>query len=69
MQQYDVKCPVCGTLNKNLYLEETDGWMECDHCHQTTKAFTFKPVKKIPVYSMEQTVVVFGTAQKAAATV
>ena len=28
MNTYDVKCPVCGTVNHNLYLEETDGWME-----------------------------------------
>ena len=32
MKQYDVECPVCGFLNRNLYLEETDGWMECGHC-------------------------------------
>ena len=32
MKQYDVKCPVCGTLNKALYLDETDGWMICEHC-------------------------------------
>ncbi len=30
-------CPICGTLNKGLYLEETDGWMECGHCHSVVK--------------------------------
>ena len=33
MKQYDVMCPICGTLNKGLFLKETDGWMECEHCH------------------------------------
>ncbi len=28
----DVKCPKCGMLNCSLYLEETDGWMECCSC-------------------------------------
>ena len=26
MKQYDVKCPVCGTVNKGLFLDETEGW-------------------------------------------
>ena len=33
MKQYDVICPKCGTMNRGLYLEETDGWMICEHCH------------------------------------
>lgn len=32
MKTYDVKCPICGTVNKQLYLEETNGWLECEHC-------------------------------------
>ena len=31
-KKYDVYCPACGHLNKNLYLEETHGWMECERC-------------------------------------
>ena len=31
MKRYDVKCPICGTENKDLYFEETDGWMICEH--------------------------------------
>ena len=31
-KKYDVYCPACGHLNKNLYLEETHGWMECENC-------------------------------------
>ena len=26
MEQYDVTCPICGTLNKGLFLDETGGW-------------------------------------------
>lgn len=36
MKQYDVKCPICGTVNKGLFLDETEGWMECEHCHTVT---------------------------------
>ncbi len=36
MKMIDVKCPVCGTVNHNLYLEETEGWMECECCGMLT---------------------------------
>ena len=36
MKQYDIKCPCCGTVNKGLYLDETGGWMICEHCHAET---------------------------------
>ena len=29
MKSYDVRCPYCGKLNRSVYLEETNGWMEC----------------------------------------
>ena len=41
MKQYDVKCPRCGYVNHNLYLEETDGWMECEKCGSMTKSKQF----------------------------
>ena len=28
----DVKCPECGAINHSLYLQEMDGWMECERC-------------------------------------
>ena len=37
MGRTDIKCPVCGTINHSLYLEETDGWMECDCCGCTVQ--------------------------------
>ena len=42
MKKYDVKCPICGTINKSLYLEETHGWMECENCHSTVQVKQIK---------------------------
>lgn len=30
---YDLICPCCGELNKGIDLIETQGTMECIHCH------------------------------------
>lgn len=60
MKLYDAACPVCGTINKNMFLEETDGWMECEHCHTESKVMKFAECKKIPVYTMEQASKIFG---------
>ena len=48
MNAVDVVCPCCGTVNKSLDLEETDGWMECESCgevsqHMITRAW--KPAR------------------------
>ncbi len=32
MKGTDVKCPECGTINKSLFLEETEGHYECERC-------------------------------------
>ncbi|MBR3308994.1 MAG: hypothetical protein IKG00_03760 [Lachnospiraceae bacterium] len=45
MKLYDAECPVCGNLNKHLYLEETEGWMECGYCGSITRVTD--PSKKI----------------------
>lgn len=37
MKTYDVSCPCCGHRNKDLYLEETEGWMECEKCGKITQ--------------------------------
>lgn len=66
MKTYDIKCPVCGTVNKDLYLEETDGWFECDRCHQSTKALDFVKVTKLPILTMEQLTVLANSAKAAA---
>lgn len=51
METYDVRCPICGELNYNLYLEKTDGWMECEHCHQVVQILVYAKTKPIPVYT------------------
>ena len=48
MKSYDLRCPICGTVNRGLYLEETDGWMECEKCGNVTQSMEhirkrFKP--------------------------
>ena len=54
MKQYDVTCPICGTVNKNLYLDETGGWMICEKCDHATLNMNYavQHMKKIPLYRM-----------------
>ena len=57
MRAFDVTCPICGHKNESRYLEETEGWMECDACGNLTQIMDRRmPVKsiRIPVLSMEQ---------------
>lgn len=54
MKQYDVKCPKCGAENKDLYLEETDGWYICEHCGLQSKVAGFERPHKIPVFTGTQ---------------
>lgn len=51
---YDVACPVCGRINRSLYLEETEGWMECEYCGSSTQDLSFQKMVKIPVIRMNQ---------------
>ena len=37
MGKTDVKSPECGAMNNSLFLEETEGWMECDCCGCTVQ--------------------------------
>ena len=51
---YDVACPVCGRINRSLYLEEMEGWMECEYCGNSTQDMSFQKMVKIPMIRMEQ---------------
>ena len=51
---YDVVCPICGRINRSLYLEETDRWMECEYCGNSTQDMKFQKTVKIPVFRMNQ---------------
>ena len=54
MQKYNRKCPVCGHINHELYLEETNGYMECEKCGSISNVMEpMKEVEWVPVLSME----------------
>lgn len=63
MKTYDVRCPICGALNNHLYLEETDGWMECKYCRQTVQILISEYQKRIPVYRGSQLAEKFVSAR------
>ena len=63
MERYDVKCPFCETINRNLDLEDSNGWMECEHCKTITKTFNVLPadrIVKVPIYTMKQAAKIFA---------
>ena len=49
MKTYDVSCPCCGYRNKALYLEETEGWMECEKCGNVTQSMEHRQTVLIPL--------------------
>ena len=53
MSAVDVKCPICGTINKSLNLEETDGWMECEKCGNVVQVLKYVKTTSIPCYKMD----------------
>lgn len=60
----DVKCPICGTINKSLDLEETDGWMECESCGEATQQMKYVKIRKVPCYQMDKVQVLVPLPQK-----
>ena len=36
MRSFDRVCPVCGQMNRGLYLDETNGFMECERCREVS---------------------------------
>ena len=49
MKSYDLRCPICGAVNRGLYLEETDGWMECEKCGNVTQSMGHRKTVLIPL--------------------
>lgn len=63
MKTHNIECPICGTVNKGLYLDETNGWFECECCGEEVKVLAnITPKKRIPVYTPEQLVRICGLA-------
>lgn len=60
----DVKCPICGTLNKSLDLDETDGWMECEKCGNAVQILKYVKTRRIPTYRMEDCQVLVSLTNK-----
>ncbi len=54
MKAYDIMCPECGTVNHSLFLQETDGLMECENCGAVSRVQVIKPLKVALVYPAEQ---------------
>lgn len=52
MNAKDVKCPICGAVNRSLDLDETDGWMECESCKNVVQVLEYVKNRHIPVYQM-----------------
>ena len=52
MNAKDVKCPICGTVNRSLDLDETDGWMECESCHNAVQILEYAKSRRVPGYQM-----------------
>ena len=48
--KYDIRCPICGAVNRGLYLEETDGWMECEKCGNVTQHTEHRQTVLIPLF-------------------
>lgn len=46
---FDGNCPYCGRRNKDLLLEETDGWMECERCRRDVHLCSRADLPKVPL--------------------
>ncbi len=44
MKLYDISCPKCGMINRNVDLQETDGWLECEECRTVARVLLLKPM-------------------------
>lgn len=64
MNLVDEKCPICGTLNKSLDMEETDGWMECENCGNTVQILKYVKTRRVPRYRMNDTQILLSLSQK-----
>ena len=52
MKIYHAQCLCCGQWNYNLYLEETEGWFECEKCGRVSRLFPFK-AEDLPMLTKE----------------
>ena len=51
---YNVECPKCKAVNKNLDLYETAGWFECIECGEVSEVMEFREWYRVPHLEMSQ---------------
>ena len=54
MKTYDCECPGCKAMNRNLFLNDADGWFECINCGTVSRPVDFRYHCKMPVYDLSQ---------------
>lgn len=64
MNAVDVVCPRCGTVNKSLDLEETDGWMECASCGEVSQHMKYVKTRRVPLYQKDKVQILVPLSQK-----
>ena len=42
MKTYEARCCACGSINRSLLLEETDGLFECEECGTVNLCIPFR---------------------------
>ena len=65
MKKYNASCPCCGHRNNSLYLDETEGWMECEKCGELAQVSKYlkKRVKISRPHLMIGSHVSYGCSQ------
>ena len=53
MNLYSAVCPICGKINQNLLLEETEGTMECESCGSVVNVLGMEDGNAIPILTKE----------------
>ena len=47
MKRYDPLCPHCGRVNYSRYLEETEGYFQCDYCNKVVLSQEYWPSEDV----------------------
>ena len=58
---YNVECPKCKAMNKNVDLYETAGWFECIECGEVSKVLEFREWYRIPFRVFDELISGFST--------
>ena len=64
MKRENVRCPVCGTMNRSLDLEETEGMMECTECGNTFQLMRYSGRWHIPDIRVKDSLVLVPALQQ-----